>query len=70
VKKTRFPKGWDEARVRRVVKHYEEQTDNEAMAEDEAAFERESSTMMKVPSRLVPQIRALIAKQATKDDAA
>ena len=70
MKKTRFPKGWDEARVRRVVKHYEEQTDDEAMAEDEAAFEQESSTMMKVPSRLVPKIRALIAKQATKGDAA
>lgn len=35
----RFPPGWDEARVRRVLAHYEEQTEEEAVAEDEAAFE-------------------------------
>ena len=34
-----FPPGWDEERVRKVLAHYEEQTEEEAMAEDEAAFE-------------------------------
>jgi hypothetical protein len=56
--------------VARVLKHYEEQTEDEAVAEDEAAFARETETVMKVPSKLVPKIRALIAKQEAKEDAA
>ena len=35
----RFPPGWDEARVRKVLAHYENQTEDEAAAEDEAAYE-------------------------------
>jgi len=38
MKKNRFPPGWDENRVRLVLSHYEEQTEDEAVAEDEAAF--------------------------------
>lgn len=39
MKQNRFPAGWDEERVRRVLAHYEKQTDAEAVSEDEAAFE-------------------------------
>ena len=35
----KFPPGWDEARVMRVLAHYETQSESEAVAEDEAAFE-------------------------------
>jgi len=35
----KFPPGWDEARVHRVLAHYEQQTEAEVVAEDEAAFE-------------------------------
>ena len=59
-----FPRGWDDARVRRVLKHYEKQPPEEAAAEDGAAFGRSSQTLMKVPSRLVPAIRKLIAGKA------
>lgn len=38
MKENKFPPGWDEERVRRVLVHYEEQTESEAAAEDEAAF--------------------------------
>ncbi len=34
-----FPPGWDEERVRRVLEHYEAQSEEEAVAEDEAAYE-------------------------------
>jgi hypothetical protein len=34
-----FPTGWDEERVRQVLEHHENQTDDEAIAEDEAASE-------------------------------
>lgn len=58
-----FPPGWDEDRVRRVLAHYEEQTEEEAVAEDEAALEDNSQTLMGVPKDLVPAVRRLIAKR-------
>jgi len=64
MKQSRFPPGWDEERVRRVLEHYEAQTEEEAVAEDEAAYEDPSQTLMEVPNDLVPQVRELIAKQA------
>jgi hypothetical protein len=60
------PPGWDEARVRRVLAHYEEQTEEEAVAEDEAAFENQTQTAMGVPVELVPVVRELIAKHRSK----
>jgi hypothetical protein len=62
MRENRFPPSWDEERVRRVLAHYEEQTEAEAVAEDEAAFEEPTQTMMEVPTALVPVIRELIAK--------
>ena len=62
MKQTRFPPGWDEARVRRVLAHYEERTEEEAVAEDEAVLEDQTQTVMEVPTALVPAIRELIAK--------
>jgi hypothetical protein len=59
---TRFPPGWDEERVRKVLAHYEEQTEEEATAEDEAAVEDPDQTVMEVPTSLVPAVRELIAK--------
>src|SRR3989441_10738076 len=65
VKKNRFPSGWDEARVRTVLEHYEQQTDDEAVAEDEAAFRARGQTVMVVPQRLVPAITKLITREKT-----
>lgn len=61
-KKTRFPAGWDEDRVRRVLSHYESQSDEEAVAEDEEAYEKTTHTAMEVPVELVPAIRELIGR--------
>ena len=61
----RFPPGWDEARGRQVLAHYEEQTEDEAVAEDEATIEGATQTVMEVPHELVPAIRELIAKHHT-----
>ena len=57
-----YPPGWDEARVRRVLEHYDSQTDDEAVAEDEAARERPNSTFIEVPNELVAVAQELIAK--------
>ena len=60
---SKFPAGWDEDRAKRVLAHYEEQTEEEAVAEDEAAYEAADQTVMEVPTDLVPTIRNLIAKR-------
>jgi hypothetical protein len=62
-KRTKFPAGWDKARVKRVLEHYETRSDEQAVAEDEAAFEEKDQTLMVVPSDLVPAVRELIAKR-------
>jgi len=61
-KRTHFPKGWNEARVQRILKHYETQTESEAIAEDEAAFDPPTQTAIGVPVSLVPKVRQLIAQ--------
>jgi hypothetical protein len=58
----KFPKGWDEERVKRVIAHYENQTEDEAVAEDEAAYEDIEYSTVQVPHQLIPEIRELIAK--------
>ena len=62
MKQSKFPPGWDEERVRRVLEHYEAQTDEEAVAEDEGTWEDPSQTIMEIPNKLVPMVRELIAK--------
>jgi len=63
MKQSRFPKGWDEERVKRVLHHYQNLTEDEAVAEDEAAWEDESQTFVEVPNELVPAVRELLAKK-------
>jgi len=66
MKQNRFPPGWDEERVRRVLAHYEHQTEEEAIAEDEAAYEQEGQSMMEIPYELVPKVRNLIAQHQSQ----
>lgn len=47
--------------MKRVIDHYESQTEEEAVAEDEAAYEQQGETLMEVPDELVPVVRKLIA---------
>jgi hypothetical protein len=55
-----FPHGWDEDRVKRVLDHYERQTEDEAVAEDEAAYESTTHTLMSIPIGLVPRVQELL----------
>ena len=57
-----FPEGWDESRVREVLDHYEHQTENAAVAEDEGGYEDRKESLVQVPVKLVPAVRELIAK--------
>jgi hypothetical protein len=63
MKTNKFPPGWDEERVRRVLEHYETQSEEQAVAEDEAAFEDQTQTVMEIPTELVPAVRKLIAQR-------
>jgi len=45
----------------RVLAHYEEQTEADAVAEDEAALDDQTQTVMKIPTELVLAVRELIA---------
>jgi hypothetical protein len=62
-KQNRFPPGWNEARVQRVLAHYEHQSGTESIAEDEAAYRSTTATVMTIPVRLVPAVRAWLAKR-------
>lgn len=57
-----FPVGWDGNRVRDLIAHYESQSEDEAVAEDEAAFERPDSVMIEVPTELVPAVQELLTR--------
>ena len=62
---TKLPPGWDEERVRRVLEQYERQTDEQAVAEDEAAYEATTHTAVEVPVELLPTVRELLARRKT-----
>ena len=59
-----YPPGWDRERVQRLIDHYEHQTEEDEAAEDEAAWEDTTQTVMLVPSKLVPAVRELLSKHA------
>jgi len=63
MKNQNFPPGWDENRVREVLAHYEDQSEDEQFAEIEAALEADDVTLVAVPAELVPEVRALLASK-------
>ena len=63
MRQMKYPPGWDAERVRRVLEHCEAQSDEEAVAEDEAAYDTTTHTAMDIPVELVPAVRELIAKR-------
>jgi hypothetical protein len=60
----RYPKGWNRKRVQALADYYDNQSDEEAIAELEAAFDDKESAMIQVPLKLVPRVRKLLAKRA------
>ncbi|MBV8808810.1 MAG: hypothetical protein JO033_09055 [Acidobacteriaceae bacterium] len=58
---TKFPVGWDEDKINKVLAHYDEQSEEQAVVEDEAGIES-SETVMNVPHNLVSAVRELIAR--------
>ena len=65
-KQNEFPPGWNEERVKSVIAYYDQQTEDEAVAEAEEALQNESSMLIEVPIELVPAVRELIANTSPK----
>jgi hypothetical protein len=53
-------------RVKRVLRHYEGQTQEQAATRDEAALRQRGRTVMVVPCKLVPAITKLTERRASK----
>ncbi len=60
--KHKLPAGWDAEKVKALAEYYDNQSDDEAIAEAEAALEAEGQTLVMVPTELMPTISKLIAK--------
>ena len=60
----RYPKGWDRKRVQAIAHYYDNQSDKDAIAELDAAFDDARSAMIQVPLELVPKVQKLLAKRA------
>ncbi len=66
MKEQRFPKGWDEQRVKRLIAELDARTDEEWIAADEAAASNEADqAVITVPASLLPEIRRLLASHKT-----
>ncbi len=62
----RFPKGWDEQRVRRLISELDARTDEEWIAADEAAADNGGNqVVITVPVSLLPEIRRSLAAHQT-----
>ena len=63
MKKQRLPQGWTEKRIRALAAHHDRLTEEEQAAEIEAALSLKDQTLMVVPTNLVPEIQAFIARK-------
>ena len=62
----RFPAGWDEQRVKRLIAELDARTDEEWVAVDEAAAADEGDqAVITVTANLLPEIRRLLASHKT-----
>ena len=58
----KFPPGWNERKVRAVIQHYEQLTNEELAREIESAPEVTGETLISVPTELLPAVRSLILR--------
>ena len=62
----RFPNGWDEQRVQRLLAELDARTDEEWIAADEAAATDDGDqAVITVPASLLHEIRRLLASHKT-----
>jgi len=59
----KYPRGWDRKRVERVIAYYDKQTEEEAIAEADAAWENSQMSLVRVPNELVAEVGAFLARR-------
>lgn len=52
----KFPPGWDKERVQKVIDYYENQAEDEAVAENEAASQNEFGMLIEILAELGPTV--------------
>jgi hypothetical protein len=60
----KYPRGWNRKKVQELTEYYENQTEDEAVAEMEAAFKEPEQAVVFVPRSLLPKIHKLLAAHA------
>ena len=63
MKKQRLPRGWTERKIRELAKYHDRQSEEEQAKEIEDAIAAKDRTLMVVPTKLVPEIQALIVRK-------
>jgi len=62
----KYPKGWNKKKIDALIKHYEEQTEDEEVAEDEAAFNDPDQTVVLIPRALLPKVNKLLSAHSAR----
>jgi hypothetical protein len=61
-----YPRGWNRERAKKVIGYYESQSDEDGVAEYEAAMKMDDLSAILVPTKLIPKIRKLISLHQEK----
>jgi hypothetical protein len=64
MKKNTYPTGWSAQKVKKVLDHYENQSEDDAVTEDESAYKDKTQTFIEIPRKLVPSVRKMLANHA------
>ena len=57
-----YPRGFNAAKVRRIIEYYERQTPDDAAREIESAPPVELTSWVEIPAALLPRVRKLLAE--------
>lgn len=59
---SKYPAGWNAERVKKLIDYYEGLSEDEQVAEDEAAMaEQSGQVVVTIPEELLPAVRHLLA---------
>jgi hypothetical protein len=59
--RNKYPKGLTAAKAKAIIAHYDAQSDDDAIAEADAAFENSRVVLMRVPVEIADDVLDLIA---------
>jgi hypothetical protein len=58
----KYPRGWTKKKIQELAAYYDNQSETDAVAEAETAFNDPTQAVVLVPQELVPQVQRLIAR--------